>query len=162
MKEKKDKYTKIFYSPIFFGIVVGTLAVLAQPIFKIQPPQAYGICTVCHFKDLLNWFVNFLFPFKIEVAEVSIDYPLLTTIGIIIGAIISSKFNGEFKFIRSENIFMMFFLGLIISILSLIILSCPARLFLRFAFSDPFAFLSLIGLFSGIALGVFFLRWRNK
>jgi len=160
MKEKR--FNKILSSTIFFGVVVGVLAVLAQPLFKIQPPQAYGICTVCHSKDLLSWFVNSFLPFRPETAEVSANRPLLTTVGIFAGAIISSKLSGEYKLIKSENFFIMFFLGLIVSILSLLILSCPARLVLRFAFSDPFAFLSLIGLFSGIAIGVVFLKWRSR
>jgi uncharacterized protein len=159
---KERKYIKILNSPTFFGIIVGSLAILAQPIFKIQPPQAYGICTVCHSRDLLNWLVRSVFSIKIEVAEVSINGPLLTTVGIFIGAIISSRLHGEYKLIKSENILIMFFLGFAISILSLIILSCPARLVLRFAFSDPFAFLGLIGLLAGIAIGVFFLKWRSR
>ena len=155
--ELKKSYN-ILYSPIFFGIISGSLAVLAQPIFKIYPPQAYGICTICHGRDFLNWFSERLFSFKFESAEVSIHYPLTTTIGIIIGSILSSKLNGEFKFIKVENLVIKFFLGIAISHFGLLIMSCPTRLILRFAFGDPFALFAIIGLLSGITFGVIILK----
>jgi len=154
----KKRSIKILDLPIFFGIVLGILAVLAQPLFKIQPPQAYGICTVCHGRDLLNWISKILFSIELESAEVSINYPLLTTIGLIIGSIISSKLNGEFRFIKTENLIKMFFWGIGVSNFGLLIISCPTRLFLRFAFGDPFALLSIFGLLIGISIGVLILR----
>ncbi len=152
------KSFNILYSPIFFGIITGSLAVLAQPIFKIYPPQAYGICTICHGRDFLNWLSNNLFSFNFESAEVSVRYPLTTTIGIIVGSILSSKINGEFRLIKAGNIFIKFVLGIAISHFGLLIMSCPTRLVLRFAFGDPFALLAIIGLISGITGGVMILR----
>ena len=154
----KRKNIEIFYHPIFFGIIAGLLSVLAQPIFKIQPPQAYGICTVCHARDLLNWLSTTIFSFRMESAEVSVNYPLLTTIGLIIGSIISSKLNKEFRMIKTENLLKMFFLGMVVSIFGLLIISCPTRLVLRLSFGDPFAFIAIIGLIIGIGLGVIILR----
>ncbi len=150
---KVSKIKKIFYNPIFFGIVAGIVAVLAQPIFKIQPPSAYGLCTVCHGRDLINWFSVKIFKFEMESAVVSINYPLLTTVGLIVGALISSKLNKEFKVLHVESLIKMFFLGLVVSIFGLIIMSCPTRLFLRFAYSDPFALIAIFGLIIGIGVG---------
>jgi multidrug transporter EmrE-like cation transporter len=152
------RHHHIFYSPIFFGVIAGSLAVLAQPLFKIHPPQAYGICTICHARDFLNWFSERLFSFNFESAEVSIHYPLATTIGIILGSISSSKLNGEFKFIKVENLIIKFFLGIVVSHFGLLIMSCPTRLFLRFAFGDPFSLFAIAGLLSGITFGVIILK----
>ncbi len=160
MKDKKA--SKLLYSPLFFGVTAGALAVLAQPLFKIQPPQAYGICTVCHARDLLNWLSSVLFSMKIEAADVSIYYPLLTTVGLVIGSVVSSKLNGEYRRIRSEKLLTMFVLGIIVSNVGLLIMSCPTRLVLRFAFADPYASLGLIGLIFGISIGVIVLKWRAK
>jgi hypothetical protein len=157
-----QKRIRVLYSPIFYGFIAGFLAVIAQPIFRIQPPQAYGICIVCHARDLINWIINRIFTSDFDIAEVSINFPLLTTIGIIIGAFISSKSNKEFRLIKTENPIIMFLLGALIVNFGLVIMSCPTRLVLRFSFGDPFAFLALIGLFLGIYLGVAFLRWRSK
>jgi len=159
---KKKKVFKLFYSPLFFGVAAGALAVLAQPLFKIQPPQAYGICTVCHARDLLNWLSSVLFSIKIEAADVSTNYPLLTTVGLVIGSLVSSKLNSEYKRISSEKLFAMFLLGIIVSNVGLLIISCPTRLVLRFAFGDPYAFLGLVGLVFGITIGVIILKWRAK
>ena len=155
---EKNRFFNFFYSPIFFGIIAGILAVLAQPIFKIQPPQAYGICTVCHGRDLINWLSKFLFSIELESAEVSKNIPLLTTIGITIGSIVSSLLNKEFKFIKSENLVKMFLLGIVVSNFGLVIISCTTRVILRFAFGDPYAFLAIIGLMIGITFGVVILR----
>lgn len=154
----RRKYLTFLYSPLFFGIFVGALAVLAQPLFKIQPPQAYGICIVCHGRDLLNWISQRIFSITLESAKVSINYPLLTTIGIISGSIISSRLNGEFNFIKIGNLPTIFFLGIAASNFGLLIISCPTRLFLRLAFGDPFALLAIVGLLAGISIGVILLR----
>ncbi|MHB9128831.1 MAG: cytochrome C [Candidatus Humimicrobiaceae bacterium] len=156
-KKKKSKLLCLT-SPIFFGFVVGSLAVLAQPVFKIQPPQAYGICIVCHARDLLNWLSILLFKFRLDSAEATAALPLLTTVGIFLGSVLSSRLNNEYKFIKTENLIKMFFWGLIVSNFGLVIMSCPTRLVLRFAFGDPFALLSIIGLLAGISIGVIFLK----
>jgi len=154
----RKKHLTFLYSPLFFGIFMGALAVLAQPLFKIQPPQAYGICTVCHGRDLLNWISQKIFSITLESAKVSINYPLLTTIGIVAGSIISSRLNGEFNFIKMGNLPAVFFLGIAVSNFGLLIISCPTRLFLRLSFGDPFALLAIAGLFAGISIGVILLR----
>ncbi|MHB8280922.1 MAG: cytochrome C [Candidatus Humimicrobiaceae bacterium] len=160
MNKSKKKKSKLLFltSPIFFGFVVGSLAVLAQPVFKIQPPQAYGICIVCHARDLLNWLSILLFKFRLDSAEATIALPLLTTVGIFFGSVLSSRLNNEYKFIKTENLIKMFFWGLLVSNFGLVIMSCPTRLVLRFAFGDPFALLSIIGLLAGISIGVIFLK----
>ncbi len=155
---KNKSFSKIISSPIFFGVTIGIIAVLAQPLFKIQPPQAYGICTVCHARDFLSWILKSIASIELESSIVAVNYPLLTTLGIIFGSFISSKSNKEFRFIRSENYSRMFFLGMGVSIFGLMIISCPTRLFLRFTFSDPFAFIAIIGLFFGIFIGVIIIK----
>jgi hypothetical protein len=51
---------------------------------------------------------------------------------------------------------------MLVSTVGLLIMSCPTRLILRFAFGDPYAFLGLVGLVLGITLGVMVLKWRAK
>ncbi len=155
---KRQAKHSFLSTPIFFGIVVGVLAVLAQTLFRIQPPQAYGICTVCHARDLLNWLSKLIFSYELDSAEATIVLPLLTTIGIFLGSLISSKLNKEYRFIKTENLIKMFFMGILVSNFGLIIISCPTRLVLRFAFGDPFALISIIGLLGGIFVGVIFLK----
>ncbi len=159
---KNTKYTQVFSSPLFFGVIAGFLAVLAQPLFNIQPPQAYGICTVCHARDLLNWLSKLLVSVKIEAAGAALHYPLLTTIGLVMGAFVSSKLHGEYRRIRGEGLLIQFFWGMLVANVGLLIMSCPTRLILRFAFGDPYAFLGIVGLPVGITIGVLLLKWRVK
>ena len=44
-------------SPIFYGIVVAFVAVIAGQ-WWISPPAAYGLCSACHGRDLVDWAVN--------------------------------------------------------------------------------------------------------
>ena len=159
---KNTKYAQIFSSPLFFGVIAGFLAVFAQPLFRIQPPQAYGICTICHARDLLNWVSKLLLSVKIEAADASLHYPLLTTVGLVMGAFVSSKLNGEYRRMRGERFLPQFLGGILVANVGLLIMSCPTRLVLRFAFGDPYACLGIIGLLLGITLGVLVLKWRVK
>ncbi len=145
-------------SPIFFGVILGILAVLAQPLFRIQPPQAYGICTVCHARDFLNWLSKLLFSYELDSAKATTELPLLTTFGLLLGSLISSKLNKEYRFIKIGSLLKMFFLGIMVSNFGLLIMSCPTRLILRFSFGDPFAFLSIVGMLAGISIAVILLR----
>ncbi len=43
------------------GLIMGLGAAFIQAYLKIIPPPAYGICFVCHPKDLLNWVADHLF-----------------------------------------------------------------------------------------------------
>ena len=46
---------KTFVTAVPMGITAGLLAVLADAIFDVRPPEAYGICMACHARDLVNW-----------------------------------------------------------------------------------------------------------
>jgi len=45
-------------SPVFYGIVVATLAVIVGEYLGVSPPAAYGLCSACHGRDLADWIVN--------------------------------------------------------------------------------------------------------
>src|SRR6516165_12161553 len=78
------------------GIVTGVLAVMAGAFFEVRPPEAYGICMACHGRDLLNWTVNMLLHTHLTVAAASAVFPVLTTIGVLLGALVGAKTSGEF------------------------------------------------------------------
>jgi hypothetical protein len=48
----------VHFSPLSAGLVLGFGAALVQAYFKVIPPLAYGICMVCHPKDLFNWIAD--------------------------------------------------------------------------------------------------------
>src|SRR5215471_16708514 len=72
------------------GIVAGFLAVLASTFFDVRPPEAYGICMACHARDLLNWSINRAAGTHLTVAPASLIFPVLTIIGVLLGALLGS------------------------------------------------------------------------
>ena len=44
---------KIRISAVTAGIIIATVAVAAQVIFGFSHPEAYGVCLVCHGRDML-------------------------------------------------------------------------------------------------------------
>src|SRR2546425_2904108 len=79
------------------GIAAGLLAVVASAFFEVRPPEAYGICMACHGRDLLNWTINALAHTHLTVAPASVVFPVLTTFGVILGALIGATASGEFR-----------------------------------------------------------------
>ena len=47
------RHIKIF--PLQASLVLGLRDALVQAYFKVIPPLGYGVCMVCHPKDLFNW-----------------------------------------------------------------------------------------------------------
>ena len=79
------------------GIVAALLAVLAGAFFEVRPPEAYGICMACHARDLVTWTTNRFIGTQWTLAPASLVFPVLTTIGVIIGALLGSTSSGEFR-----------------------------------------------------------------
>ncbi len=85
------------------GIVAGVLAVAAGAFFGVRPPEAYGVCMACHGRDLVNWTINLLAHTHLEVAQASLVYPVLTTIGVLLGAVLGARISGEFRWQNPES-----------------------------------------------------------
>ena len=79
------------------GIVAGILAVTAGTFFEVRPPEAYGVCIACHGRDLVDWTVNAFFGTHLTVAPASLVFPVLTTIGVLLGALVAATMSGEFR-----------------------------------------------------------------
>jgi hypothetical protein len=153
--------TMLKRSPIFFGIAVALAAAALQIAFKDQVPLAYGICTVCHARDLLGWIVNHVVKFQMDSPDFATQALVLTPVGLVAGSFVASKRNAEFRIGRQSNPLLMFLCGALVSIIGLVIMSCPTRIILRTAFGDTLGLLAAAGLFAGIALAVFVMKRRT-
>jgi len=102
-----------------------------------------------------------IFSYELESVGAVINLPIITTLGIFTGSLISSNLNKEFRLIKVGNLLKMFFLGILVSNFGLVIISCPTRLFLRLAFGDSFSLLSIAGLLLGISIAVKIIRRRS-
>jgi len=142
------------------GCVAAFLAVVAQAYYTLGPPAAYGICIVCHGRDLVHWTLNNLFSMQLPLTLVAKRVPLLTVLGILIGAGIASAQYSEFKFQWIEDKLTAFFTGMIVMVSGLAISACPMRLLLRTAYGDFMALIGVVFLIVGITAGTFYLKRR--
>ncbi|EHP88114.1 hypothetical protein [Methanotorris formicicus] len=137
-------------SPLVAGFIGGFSAALLQAFFKVSPPPAYGICIACHTRDLVNWIVNHIAGTTLGMAPVSKVFPVLTVVGIFIGALIGAFAHKEFKIKQTHNPVIGFVLGILVLNFALLMGGCPLRETIRTAYGDVIAFISLIAMFVGV------------
>jgi len=142
------------------GCVAAFLAVAAQAYFTLGPPAAYGICVVCHARDLVHWVFNNAFNLELPLTLVAKKAPLFTVVGILMGAGIASVQYSEFKLQWVEDKVTAFFTGMMVMVSGLAISACPMRLLLRTAYGDFLALMGVVFLILGIAAGTFYLKRR--
>src|SRR6266851_3702303 len=141
------------------GIVAGVLAVAAGAFFEVRPPEAYGICMACHGRDLVNWTINVLAHTHLEVAPASLVYPVLTTIGVLLGAVLGAVVSGEFRWRSPENPLKTFVYGMLVMNFALLAGGCSIRLLLRASAGEALGVIGFAGMVAGVVLGTFWLRW---
>ncbi|MDD3792057.1 MAG: YeeE/YedE thiosulfate transporter family protein [Candidatus Bathyarchaeota archaeon] len=147
---------------VFAGLITGALAAIVQLFFNVYPPYAYGLCVACHARDLINWLVNVGTGLNLSVAGVSVVVPVLTVIGIVLGAFIGSKQTREFRFKTTKNPLTMFILGFLVMISALILGACPLRTILRIAYGDIIAIIGFVCIVVGVLVSVQLLKWNTK
>lgn len=150
------------HSIIIAGIITGVLAAVNQILFNVYPPYAYGLCIACHARDLVNWVFNLGFGLKLSVAAVSIVAPVLTVVGVIIGAFIASKQHKEFKLKTTKNPIKTFTLGFLVMVSALIIGACPLRTLLRVAYGDIIAVIGFIAIIVGVVISAQLIKFNTK
>jgi hypothetical protein len=142
------------------GIACGVLAVAAGTLFEVRPPEAYGICMACHGRDLVNWTINQMAGAHLTVAPASLVYPVLTTIGVLLGGWIGARTSGEFRWWTPDNPVKLFVHGLLVMNFALLAGGCSIRLLLRTASGEALGMMGFAGMAIGVVLGTFWLRWR--
>ena len=143
---------------VVYGVVAGLLAVGVQVFFSVQPPPAYGICMACHPRDMISWFMNNLFGTNWEIAPVSVVFPLLTTVGVLIGAFMAARRNREIRWVSLGKNWQSFIYGLLVMNAAIVVLGCPTRLVLFSAYGEILAVLGVVGVAVGITIGTVLLE----
>lgn len=149
-------------TPLLAGCITGLIAALCQVVFRVYPPQAYGMCVACHARDLANWLVNQMTGLSLGLAPVSKDVPVITTLGIILGAFTAATRNKEFKIKTMKNPVKSFLLGFLVMIFALLLGSCPIRTVLRAAYGDALAVIGWLAISLGVAVGAEAIRWQAR
>src|SRR5438128_2168915 len=106
------------------GAIGGVLAVVAGAVFAVRPPEVYGLCMACHARDLVNWTINDLAGTHLTVAPASLVFPVLTTVGVLVGALLGAMLSGEFRWRSVENSLHMFVYGALVMMFALLAGGC--------------------------------------
>lgn len=149
-------------TPLMMGVITAFLAVTAQAFLFMQPPPAYGLCIVCHGRDLIIWIVSALIGTKRDVAAISAYWPLLTVVGIFLGSRYAAVTSGENRPVTGEHPVVAFLCGMGVMMLGLIIMGCPTRLLLRTAYGDVAGAVGVVSLLVGVVAATLVMRWRAK
>lgn len=132
---------KFLYKALFIGFL--PTVVLCYLFSCLAFPRAYGLCIICHARDLTNFVADSLFSANF------LSYGLfLTPLGVFVGSLLSSKNK---KWERNGPLLDYFIYGFFCAISALVVGMCPVRITSLLAwFSTP----ALIA-FIGFVLGVF-------
>ena len=132
------------------GVILALAAVGAGTYFEVRPPEAYGICMACHGRDLVNWMANQITESRLTVAPASLVFPLLTVVGVVVGAWVAAVLSGEFHWRPPRRALKNFLYGMLVMNAGLLAAGCSIRLLLRTSAGDP---LGAIG-FGAMAVGI--------
>jgi YedE family putative selenium metabolism protein len=129
------------------GMFVGIFAPLLQ---RWGNPGNMGICVACMERDIAG-------ALGLHRAGV-VQYIRPEIIGFVLGALVASLIFREFRPRGGSSPLVRFFLGFFAMIGALVFLGCPWRALLRLAGGDGNAIPGLLGLITGIWMGVIFLK----
>jgi hypothetical protein len=151
-----DTYAR---NPLVLGLLIGVLAAVVQGLLiSAGGPEAYGFCVACHTRDVVNVAVNSVAGTKLAVAAISQNaiLPVLTVIGVLIGAFGSAKFYKEFKTKTASPVSYTWYLlgGLFFMVFALFMGGCPYRIALRVGYGDAVAFIGLLAIVAGVLVGI--------
>jgi len=151
-----DSYAR---NPLIVGLLIGVLAAFVQGLLiSAGGPEAYGFCVACHTRDVVNDAVNSIAGTKLAIAPISQNaiLPVLTVIGVLIGAFISAKVYKEFKTKTGSAISYIWYLlgGLFFMAFALFMGGCPYRIALRVGYGDVVAFIGLLAIIAGVLIGI--------
>jgi hypothetical protein len=164
-REQEEPGLSIFkgkVSPFQAGLVLGLGAALVQAYFKVIPPLAYGVCMVCHPRDLFNWLADHLLGLDWKYSLASTNWPLLTVVGVILGSMTAAALHKELRLQAARQPLSHFINGFLMINLGLIIGSCPIRIVLLSAYGSLGAVFTWLCIIAGVGFGTWFMRWNAR
>ena len=156
----KTRRSGVRVSGIQAGVIMALAAVVAGSFFEVRPPEACGICMSCHGRDLVNWLSNDFFGTNLTVAQASVVFPVLTTIGVLAGAFIGAVTSREFRFRMPSKPAKSFWQGMLVMNLALLAGGCSTRLLLSTSAGDLLGLTGFGAMVVGVVLATFWLRSR--
>jgi hypothetical protein len=156
VRERAGRWAR---SAIVYGVVVGLSAVVVGQWLGVSPPAAYGLCSACHGRDLADWILNHAEGKNLFVTAAGAGWPLLTVVGLVIGAYAAARRNGEFSSINLGGNVRQFGFGAVVMGAALFVGGCPTRIIIRTGYGDLAGALALGGVAVGIVAATLSMRW---
>lgn len=143
---------KHFFSSKTGIIVTGSLiGIIAVTLQKMGNPANMGICVACFERDIAG-------ALGLHRADV-VQYIRPEIAGFVIGSFLIALIKKEYQPRAGSSTIIRFFLGVFAMIGALVFLGCPWRALLRLSGGDWNAVTGLLGLTTGITIGVMFLKY---
>jgi len=147
MSERLTRFFASRWGILLAGAIIGILAPLLQ---KMGNPTNMGICVACFERDIAG---------ALGLHRVAtVQYIRPEIIAFVLGSTIAALLFREFRPRAGSAPIVRFLLGMFAMIGGLVFLGCPWRALLRLAGGDGNAILGLVGLVTGVAAGVWFLK----
>jgi hypothetical protein len=146
--------------PWIFGVVAGSIFVLADAAFAISPPSAYAFCLSCHVRDLVNTVLNAATHSRFQVTDVAGRALMLTSPGVLLGAFIAARVYGEARPRKADRPLLLAGLGFLVMTIGIVIFGCPTRIVLRAGYGEIYGIVALAGMFVGIAAAALIMKLR--
>jgi hypothetical protein len=153
---------KLARSPVVYGVVAAVLATVAGQWLGISPPSAYGLCSACHGRDLVDWLLNHTEGTRLYVSAAGASWPLLTVVGLVFGSYLAARRNNEFSSINLGGNARQFAYGAVVMSAALFVGGCPTRILIRTGFGDVDGAIALSGVAAGVVLATYTLRWAAR
>ena len=163
----KEKFSVLARHPAFLGLLIGLLAAFSQALLiSAGGPEAYGFCVACHTRDLVNGMSNIVADTSLALAPISKNaiLPIMSVVGVLIGAFAASRFNKEHKIKRADTkTYIVYFLsGILVLNLAMIFGGCPYRAALRTGYGDITALLFIVTMAIGVITGTLLMLKRAE
>ncbi len=163
----KERLSVLARHPAFLGLLIGLLAAFSQALLiSAGGPEAYGFCVACHTRDLVNGMSNIVADTSLALAPISKNaiLPVMSVVGVLIGAFVASRFNKEHKIKRADTrTYIIYFLsGVLVLNLAMIFGGCPYRAALRTGYGDITALLFIVTMAIGVITGTLLMLKRAE
>jgi len=144
------------------GFFTGFWAAIAQAWVGVLPPSAFGICFISHPSDLFNWTVNKIFSVSFYVHDPSLDLPVLTVLGVLIGASLATIQHKEFKFRMPRNPLDHYINGFMVAVFGLMLGYCSVHIIMGLTYGSIIALTGFAGMMLGVTLAILYIKWRVR
>jgi hypothetical protein len=156
----RRKYLK----PWTFGVVAGTLVVLAEAFAGLYPPAAYAFCLTCHTRDLVGTVLGGLIPGPFQTTMLARRVLMVTSPCVLLGGYLAARRFGEFKVQRSTRPLFFALFGFVVMTVGILIFGCPTRIAVRTGYGDLYGIAALAAMVAGIWASTLIMRriWRGR